>query len=704
MNIDGREIVGQVGQTVLEAAQSAGIFIPSLCFEKSIGAIGSCGLCLVEVTNGTGTLPGQLVRACGTIISPGLVVRTDTQRVRPAQRKALEMLLSVHGGDCVAPCQMACPAGTDCRGFVSLMAAGKTDEAYALLMEAHPFPGSLGYICPRPCEHGCRRGLRDEAVDIAGLKRMVIRNVQPLPKGEMSNVAGATNRRKKRGDDSQTLLLESPPSEAQNDSDSSINSFAKSIAIIGGGPAGLTAAYFLKRAGYAVTVYEREAQMGGLLRYGIPAYRLPKDVLDNEIAVLADMGIKFVNNTSLGNVPGVDVSVPASINTTHAIITLETLRKENDAVIIAIGAGCSKPLGCLGDDLPHVFGGTVFLRWAALGLFIAAAPLKRVIVVGGSNTAMDAARTALRLGAEKVIVAYRRTRVEMPAEAHEIEAAEAEGVVFHFLVAPLEVTEAGVRLQVMELGEPDAGGRRSPKPVAGKEITLPADTIISAIGQGVDLTGLDGITTTRWGTPAADPVTFATNVPGVYAVGDVTGESAYAIEAISHGRKTAAAIIKGTLPNTLPPTLFTTTPTPANFTHIPVVPRQHPPLTPESAKKEATRCFSCGCGGFHKCKLISLANQLNIKIKKHNTTKINTPPQSTPGLSHEPQKCILCGLCQRACDKKNDGKGILSAARRGYHTFIYTDLLNTAPCQNCTECVNICPTGAITQLKFTTQQ
>ncbi|MCL2240865.1 MAG: FAD-dependent oxidoreductase, partial [Defluviitaleaceae bacterium] len=492
ITIDGRAYTGQPGQTVLEIAQGAGVFIPSLCFDGRVAASGACGLCLVELEGAS-----RPVRACATVIAPGMAVRTDAPPIRAAQKRILELLLSTHAGDCVAPCRAACPAETDCAGYIKHIAQGEWEEAAALLYEAHPFPASVARICPRPCEKKCRRANQEEAVNIAALKQYGI------------DVLGQSGGR---------------PFPA----DAPFAAPAHRVAILGGGPAGLTAGYFLRRAGHGVTVYDRAPQMGGLLRYGIPEYRLPKEILDAELAVLEEMGIRFVNETALGP---------------SGALTLDALRAENDAVIVAVGASRSKPLGCPGDALPGVLGGTDFLMRVALGDISQGRPISgKVVVVGGSNTAIDAARTAMRVGATHVIVAYRRTRAEMPAEPQEIAEAEAEGVVFKFLAAPMEITPDGIRLQAMTLGDPDASGRRAPVPLPGEQEWLEADMIISAIGQAVETQGLEALQATRWNTLAAHPQTFATNLPGVFAIGDATGQSAYAIEAMAHARKAAAAV------------------------------------------------------------------------------------------------------------------------------------------------------------------
>ncbi|MCL2364528.1 MAG: FAD-dependent oxidoreductase [Defluviitaleaceae bacterium] len=673
IEIDGKNYAVRDGQTVLEVAQSEaavrdGVYVPSLCFDAALPASGACGLCLVEVDAAV-----KPVRACAMVARAGMVVRTNTPRIRAAQRMSLELSLSTHTGECVAPCRTACPAETDCAGFIALAQRAQVADAGAyalwqqaamLLYEAHPFPVSLAYICPRPCEKGCRRGAHDVPIDIAGLKRAVMARVS--------------------SDDLSVAL--------------SHRGFKpRKIAVVGGGPAGLTAAYFLRRAGHDVTVYERQPQMGGLLRYGIPEFRLPKAVLERELAVLTRMGIRFVNNARVG-----------------ATLSLDALRNQNDAVIVATGAGLSRRLGCAGDDAPHVMGGTDYLYAAATVHPLVPA---HVVVIGGSNTAMDAARTAKRLGARVVTVAYRRTRDEMPAEPHEIAAAQDEGVQFIFLVAPLEVLPDGIRLQIMALGAPDASGRRAPVAVPGEETFLPAELIISAVGQSVNTAGFEALPLNRWKTFAVDANTFEAQ-PGVYVVGDATGESAYAIEAIQHGRKAAAAILAqfvgqdGNVQSPAPmfvPRVRVNNAS-AELSHIPHVQRLPAADSPENARHEAARCLRCGCSGLHKCKLLYHANKLGADTQRfatYNKERMGnivsgakhayTAPHRATRIIHDSDKCVLCGLCVRACEAaRGSGCGLLSAAFRGMKTVVCTDLIGTAACgEGCTVCADICPTGAM---------
>ncbi|MCL2386935.1 MAG: FAD-dependent oxidoreductase [Defluviitaleaceae bacterium] len=667
--IDGIECKAYAGQTILEVATANGIFIPSLCHGEGLAPSGACGICIVEVEGDK-----RLLRSCATAVREGMVVTTDSPKILESRKSLLELTMSAHTGDCKAPCQTACPAQTDCQGYIALIAAGKLAEAVELMKDAHPFPASVARICPHPCETECRRKLADEPINIAGLKRFAADWDLQRPDKYIPEVAPATG---------------------------------KSVAIVGGGPAGLTAAFFLKKAGHSVSVFEAMPKMGGLLRYGIPEYRLPKAVVDAELEVLTHMGIHFLNGTELGR-----------------DLTLIFLQSRYDAVIMATGAGVSKPIWCKGDDAEGVFGGINFLKAVASNK----PPIigQRVVVIGGSNTAMDAARTALRLGAE-AIVAYRRTRDEMPAEKIEVEEAITEGVQFSYLTAPLEIISEngkvkGIKLQKMTLGEPDESGRRRPIPQEGGEEYIEADTIIAAIGQDVTLEGLSPLES------FSIDKNFQTNLPRVFAIGDATGKSAYAIDAIGHGRK-VAEVVNATLWNPaqsiseqLPEILVRDKKTAEDFVNTPKAQRQNGAehfihegerpdfsavqagLTSAEANAEADRCLSCGCADYYECKLINLANKYNASPEKFPTEFHKRPKhaidRSNFNFHRDMNKCVLCGLCVSVCDSLETTK-TLSAVNRGFDTIVAAafeqPLQNRDECTLCGNCVARCPVGALTE-------
>lgn len=668
VNIDGKEVTGYKGQTILDAARANGIDIPTLCYDERVKIYGACGLCVVETEGNP-----KLLRACATEISPGMVIRTDTPRVRESRKLTLELLLSDHIGDCKGPCSKACPAQTDVQGYIGLIANGRYKDAVKVLKERLPIPASIGRVCPHPCEEACRRQLVEEPVAIAQLKYFA---------ADMD------------------LNSESPYIPELKPST------GKKAAIIGAGPAGLTAAYYLAIEGHDITVYDAMPQAGGMLRYGIPEYRLPKAILQKEIDLIEALGVKFILNTKIG----VDLS-------------FDYIRSQNDAVFIGIGAWESSPMRCKGEDLPGVIGGIDFLRETAT--FGDVKLGDKVAVVGGGNTAMDAARTAIRLGAEKVMVLYRRTRAEMPAEDIEIKEAEEEGVEFKFLVAPLEITADSkgkvnaIRMQQMQLGEPDSSGRRSPVPIAGAEEIIPVETIISAIGQKVKPDGLEKAGISKWGTIAADDNTLVTSLPGVFAGGDgVTGPK-IAVEAIAQGRKAAEAMIKYLNGESItlkePFTVEQKGLNPQDFAdHIKMARVEMPHLSaserrsnfkevnlglaPDEAEAEAGRCLECGCRDFYDCKLIKYANQYDVKPERIEGSKREEILKEVhPFIERNSEKCILCGLCVRVCDEVM-GVTALGLVHRGFESIVQPEFnlpLAETGCIGCGQCVAICPTGAL---------
>ncbi len=673
LNIDGREVIGYDGDTILAVAQRNGIEIPTLCDDPRVKPYGACGLCVVEAENNP-----KLMRACSTVAADGMILNTRSERVIASRKTALELLFSDHTGDCRPPCVLACPGNTDCQGYVSLVANGDFEAAYRLIKEQLPLPASIGRVCPHPCEKKCRRKLVEEPISIAAIKSFV---------GDRALSSG-----------------EGLDDEVEPDT-------GKSVGIIGGGPGGLTAAYFLRRLGHAVTVYDAMPKMGGMLRYGIPEYRLPKELLDKEISVIKDLGIEFKNNAKIGR-----------------DMTLEYIRNSHNAVVVATGAWSSMALGCPGEEKSGVVGGIDFLRAVALG---DVNPLSikggRVAIVGGGNTAMDACRTAVRLGATEVYNIYRRTKAEMPAEAIEIQEAEEEGVIFKNLTNPIEICGTdkveSIRLQCMELGEPDQSGRRSPVPVPGKEEVLEVDIVIIAIGQIVNLAGFEELKSTGKKTLYADENSFETGTEGVFAIGDAINRGAdIAIAAIGHGRKVADVVhsyLNGSITPYKKPYLCESVVTEEKFKDKEHVNRVSPcskhlsiderkttfkevgvTYTEQEAINEAMRCLECGCWDYYECKLIKYANQQPIQPQKYSGCMSKNPVTVSEYMYRNPNKCILCGLCVRICDERM-GNTALGLSGRGFDTVVKPEFgrpINETDCTNCGQCVHACPTGAIGEL------
>jgi len=399
--------------------------------------------------------------------------------------------------DLRAPCQAACPVGTNAGLYVSLIAEGRYDEALEVASEPNPFPCICGRVCTAPCEDACRRGEFDLPIAIRDLKRFAMDH-------------GAPKHRKVK-----------PPKHL----------YSERVAIVGAGPTGLSAAYYLARRGYQVTVIDAMPVPGGMMAIGIPDYRLPRAELNRDIDAMRDLGIEFKLNTAIGR----DMS-------------LEELRHDYDAVLLAVGAQRSQRLGVPGEDLPGVIPATTFLKDFNLN------PETRlegdVAVVGGGSTALDAARSALRSGARSVHILYRRSRVEMPAQPEEVRAALEEGIHLHELVAPVQMLStagalSGVRCQCMVLSEPDEKGRRKPVPVLGTEFDIAVQSVLVAIGEAPDPSFLPegtNVGVAPWGGLLITPESLAIGAPGVFAAGDVTYGPKTVIHAAAHGRQAARSI------------------------------------------------------------------------------------------------------------------------------------------------------------------
>jgi len=434
------------------------------------------------------TACGECVAVCPVTVQPG----ADKAIYKPDSAVPSIFAIEKRGP---APCKVACPAGIPVQGYVALIAQGKFAEALALIREAIPFPGVCGRVCHHPCEDACRRGEHDEPIAIQYLKRFVSDNVL-RPK---SDVLRLTSNVKNK------------------------------VAVVGSGPAGLTAAYFLARDGYSVTVFEALPVAGGMMAVGIPEYRLPRGVLQSEIKAIEDLGVEIRTNTTIGP---------------DGNLSLDDLRRDYDAVFVAVGAQGSRRLNIEGEDLAGVLHGVDFLREVNLGHEVATG--EKVLVVGGGNVAIDSAMVARRLGGRQVTIVYRRSRQEMPAHPWEIEEAEEEGIAFQFLTTPTKVLGqdrrvAGLECLRMELGEPDESGRRRPIPIPGSEFAMEADTIIVAIGQALEIGGW-GLEVRDW--IVVDPLTLATNVSGVFAGGDAVTGPATVIEAIAAGKRAAESIAR----------------------------------------------------------------------------------------------------------------------------------------------------------------
>jgi len=479
----------------------------------------------------------------------------------------------------LSPCRAACPAGVNAQGYVQLVKKGEFQKAWQLVYDTIPFPAACGRVCVHPCQEACYRGRVDEPVNIMYLKRAAA----DFAYADAENVR----------------LPEAAPPRREK------------VAVVGAGPAGLAAAHKLVLKGYGVTVFEALPVAGGMLRVGIPEYRLPKKWVDLEVGLLERLGVTIKLNHKLGR-----------------DIQLENLRQDYDAVFLAVGAHQGIRLGVPGEELPQVMQGVDFLRRLALAEKVEVG--QRVAVIGGGNTAMDCARTAVRLGAEKVYVVYRRTEEEITAAREEIREAVEEGVEFVMLASPAAFLAQGGRLGALRyvknrLGEPDASGRRAPVPIPGSETELPVDTVLVATGQRPDSEGLGEVALGRGNTIVADPLTLATDVPGLFAGGDAVTGPKTVIEAMAAGNRAAASIdrylngLDMAQGRTLGVPAEDVTPPRTDYDRVvrekAVVPPEAEanlrrkdfgevtgPLDPALAMQEAQRCLSCsGCAECLEC-------------------------------------------------------------------------------------------------------
>jgi len=664
MLVDGKRIEAGERESLINALRRSGFQIPSLCYDERTGSSESCGLCVVRVD-------GELRLSCAEIADNNSEIVSIDEEILTARRKALEKLLDRHYGDCTGPCRDGCPANSDIETYLRLTREGRYHEAVKVMKESYILPAVLGRVCPAFCEKKCRRELVDEPLAIRALKRFAAD--EDLKDPWMPEIG---EERKER------------------------------IAVLGSGPAGLACAYYLRTKGYGVTVFERMDKLGGMLRYGIPEYRLPRDVLDRDIETVINTGIE--------------------VRTGVEDVSIETLKEGYDAVFVATGAWKSTPMGIEGENL--AIHGIEFLRKVNQGERPDIG--KRVIVVGGGNTAIDAARTALRLGSDVTLV-YRRSRAEMPANEEEVREAEEEGVRFEFLVNPVRIRgnyrAESVELVRMGLGEPDASGRRRPVPLEGSNFAMECDSIILALGQYSDdeLLKRAGIKAEK-GRAVVDELTLETGVAGVFCGGDIVLGPSTVIESIASGRRAATMIdlyLTGSLDAVRE--ILKNPSGERSDVLVQLMPYNHwkdasvsdykdvarseriktrkrgagervgdfgeveRGLTGDETGREAGRCLACGCGKSTECELRIEATLHGIEHRR--LPRITEESFKNPFFSLDKNKCISCDKCVAVCATIQQCHVLDRNKRPAKGSFA------DSGCVYCGNCLSVCPTGAMVE-------
>lgn len=674
VTVNGREMSVHGGLTILQSLIQEGIHIPHLCYDMRLErANGNCGLCVVELGENK-----KSVKACQTPVKEGMLITTVSDNLEHYRKVRLEQLLSDHNADCIAPCKNTCPANIDIQAYLLQVQSGNYEAALRIIKDRNPFPQVCGRVCPHPCEAACRRNLVDSPVAINHVKRFAA-------DWDMARSEPWVPRKK--------------PSSG------------KKVAVVGAGPSGLSCAYYLAIEGHQVTVFERQPHAGGMMRYGIPEYRLPKATLDREIDIVKSLGVSIQCGISLG---------------TH--VRLDDLHADFDAVYLAIGSWRATPLQIEGELIEGVWLGINYLEKMTHSGSVSTG--KDVLVIGGGNTAIDCVRTAKRAGATNVKLMYRRTRDEMPAMPYEIEEAIHEGVEMEFLSAPVKIEAAGARKKVhfirMKLGEPDRSGRRRPVPVEGSEFILEADTVIGAIGQSTNTQFLYNdypVKLNKWGDIEVNEGTMQTSDAKIFAGGDCVSGPATVIQAVGAGRRAAEAIdgllskgyvkaknvhyycSRGTLED-LPRWEFEEMPRIARavMSSIPIAERMNnfkeieSGLTEEQAREEASRCLRCGCNERYNCNLRNEARAHGIEYQKTAHDRPYIPVVNDhPFIVRDHNKCISCGRCIAAC-AEIEGPDVLSYYLRHGRLLVGTKTglpLEKTDCVSCGQCVNACPCGAL---------
>src|SRR5258708_5078993 len=679
ITIDGQEVTAVIGESILRAAQRAGFNVPTLCDDEKLAPAAACRMCLVDVEGYERPMP-----SCHLPVEAGMKVTATSDGLFSMRKQNLEYILSDHNAYCMPPCQVGGPTHIDIPGYLELMAKGQHVEAARLVKEVLPFPYALGLVCPAPCQEVCRRGLVEEEIAIRqchgyGGELSLEMDVAPTP-----------------------FPQETPP--------------AQRVGVVGHGVEGLTAAYCTALKGHGVTVFDMMEKQGGMLRYGIPEYRLPKVKLDKELnSVWQLRDTEFKGNMKLGTDYTID----------------DLFAQGFDAIFLGIGAWTSNELRIPGETLPGVIEAINYLRQNASGDPVPVGQGSKVIVLGGGFTTFDCARTSRRLGAD-VTVAYRRSRKEMSAHYTEVDDAEHEGIKLEFFAAPVRIVEkdgraGGVEFQRMALGEPDASGRRRPVPIEGSEFVIECDTVIPAIGQSPVLDWMEttpGMRKTRRETIVANGA-LMTDRPGVFAGGDAQMGPVTVIQCVAQGKLAAKAIDRYLAGDDMArvaeeireeeqvPELIDIVP------YKPEEPQVRMPFLPfadrvksfeliekgydkAAAEKEAARCLQCVCPDVGRCDLQRLSLEHGLTENKFHRAEPVDFHDYEYDFSHDfilrdLNKCINCTQCVRIC-RDVIGANCYGLMGRGYDSIVTTPWnvsLSYTDCGSCGARAGTCPTGAL---------
>ena len=677
LEINGSEIVTEEGLTILDVAKRSEIDIPTLCHIKGKNSDVPCQLCVVEVAG-----KERFVRSCTTEAEDGMKIITDSQELVVHRQERLAVISSTHFGDCKAPCNLTCPGQLNVQGYIAHIAKGEYEEALRLIMKRNPFPFSVGRVCPRFCETRCRRILVDEPVSINHLKRFVAdwcmsHNIDLKIKRE--NLTG------------------------------------KRVAVIGGGPGGLTTAYYLAQKGHNVTIFEANPKLGGMLRYGIPEYKIPRHILDYETNLIMKMGISVRLNQKWG----VDFN-------------LQDLKDQGyDAIMVATGAAVDRKLDVPGCQLPRVHHAAQYLRDIANGVKHEFG--KTAAIVGGNNIAMECARSLLRQGVENVTVIFQRAQEEMPANQRVIREATSEGIQFILMASPVQVSDDNGRMKLdlvrMRLGEPNERGTRYPEAIPNSNTSITVDTVVSSLGQMACDGSFKGgeleksLVISPKNTINASPRDFLTSIDGVFAAGDCVSGTRTVIQTVVSARKAANNIHTFITGEAKDPAdnrfnfsrgkSFDKV-SMSNFNGIGIKLREKMPTRPpeiavqdfdevklgfseQMAKNEAKRCLSCGCTAFDRCDLkkLDIEQKININKSGMGIKPLYLKDESHPVISVDLNKCIFCMRCVNSCDYD-----ALELTQEGVDkNFLATgiSLKFKDNCVNCGACVDHCSTGALSK-------